>query len=159
MLPPIRSEKKKSDFRLWVVEDDPDTAVLLGATLQTWFEVVDVYKDPFQAVQNFKAGEYHLALLDYGLMPEMSGFDVYNKLKLIDPAIKVCVMSGFDILTAIPESDIRKEFGRLNPPLEHDRILTKPFDGRVLFSKLWHILNETGKSTAHHREMDFAKNP
>jgi CheY-like chemotaxis protein len=161
MLPPIRSEKIKSNVRLLVVEDDPDTAEMLKNTLRNWFELVDVYRNPHEVADMFKTGMYNLAILDYGLLPEMSGFDLYNKIKQTDPDIKVCVISGYDITRAIPESKIYKEFETLSPPLKPDHILTKPFDGKMLFSKLWQILIEDGSISdieAKNKEQGFASN-
>ena len=67
-----------------IVDDDEDAVFSLRAVLQEngLFDV-DGYTDPQHALASFKPGEYDLVILDIR-MPEMDGFELYRKIKLIE---------------------------------------------------------------------------
>ena len=54
------------------------------------------YDDPVLALENFKAGSYDLLLLDIK-MPEMDGFQLYQKMKKIDSKVKVCFLTASEL--------------------------------------------------------------
>jgi CheY-like chemotaxis protein len=76
-------------------------------------------------------------------MPKMNGFQLYKIIKQIDPKVKVCLMTAFEIMAT---SETRAAFEELEPPLDENAILKKPFDSKGLFSKVSQIL--TGYSSA-----------
>jgi DNA-binding response OmpR family regulator len=55
---------------------------------------VDSYNDPVIAVSDFKPNFYSLLLLNIK-MPNMNGFELYEKVKKIDDKVKVCFLTGF----------------------------------------------------------------
>ena len=56
---------------------------------------VQVFNDPLVALSNFKPDIYDLLLLD-NKMPNMTGFELYRKLKEIDSKVKVCFITAFE---------------------------------------------------------------
>lgn len=50
---------------------------------------------PKSFLENFKLGMYDLAIIDL-LMPRMNGFDLYERLKKVDPNLTVCSMPAFE---------------------------------------------------------------
>jgi two-component system, OmpR family, response regulator ChvI len=54
-----------------------------------------VYNDPLVALSNFKPDIYDLLILDIK-MPNMTGFELYRKLKEIDSKVKVCFITAFE---------------------------------------------------------------
>ncbi len=74
--------------------------------------------------------EIDLVILDM-VMPGMSGEDVYNKLKGIDPDVKILISSGYSV-DGLPEG-----FGVQNS----ECFLQKPFDLKTLFKKTREILD------------------
>ena len=60
------------------------------------FEEVDVYNDPFLALQNFKSGIYGLIILDVA-MPKIDGFKLYQEMKKTDDTIKVFFVTSFKV--------------------------------------------------------------
>lgn len=96
-----------------VVDDDESILRLIVRSLEGFCDVLQA-RDGRQAVEMFRLGEdvIDLVLLDLG-MPGMSGYEALAELQLIDPDVKVAVVTGLD-----PEQE------RL-PGVR--RILTKPF--------------------------------
>lgn len=85
------------NMKILVVDDDPDITSLYKATLEgrAGFKV-DTYNDPREALSNFKPHYYNISLIDVR-MQGMDGFDLYKELKKLDPIIKVCFITGYEI--------------------------------------------------------------
>ncbi|MFL6322278.1 MAG: response regulator, partial [Nitrososphaeraceae archaeon] len=97
-----------------------DIARLFATSLERDGFVVDVFNEPLSALSNYKAGLYDLLLLDIK-MPNMSGFELYQKIKDKDDRAKVC------FITAYEESlnDMKKLFPSLE---EVDCFVRKPIE-------------------------------
>jgi PleD family two-component response regulator len=64
--------------RILIVDDEPAITSTFKIALKNYgFEEVDVYNDPFLALQNFKSGVYALIILDVA-MPKIDGFKLYQ---------------------------------------------------------------------------------
>lgn len=87
---------KNSSKVILLVDDESDIATLFQYYLEVSGYLVKVYNDPRKAISEFKAGLYNLALLDVR-MPQMSGFELYEKIHRIDGACKVCFVTAFEI--------------------------------------------------------------
>lgn len=113
-IPPINTGNK----RILIVDDDHDIARLFKITLERAGYIVDVFNDPLASLSNYKAGEYDLLLLDIR-MPQMSGFELYYKIKEIDDKVKVCFITAFE--------EHYDEFKKLFPHLdEFECYIRKP---------------------------------
>ncbi|MFL6395308.1 MAG: response regulator [Nitrososphaeraceae archaeon] len=66
--------------RILLVDDDVDITTSLKIGLEDNGFVVDAFNDPLLALSNFKPGIYDLLLFDIR-MPQLSGFDLYDKIK------------------------------------------------------------------------------
>ena len=92
----MTSEKNKTRTgRILLVDDEPDIAALLKMALEHdgSFDIVKTFDDPTLALSDFKAGLYDLVILDL-TMPNIDGFDLYQKMKKIDNKVKFCFLSG-----------------------------------------------------------------
>jgi DNA-binding response OmpR family regulator len=80
-----------------MVDDEPDITLTLKAGLEIFglFDV-DVFSDPGLALKSFKPDFYALILIDI-MLPKMSGFDLYEQLKRIDPDVKVCFLTASEM--------------------------------------------------------------
>ena len=78
-----------------IVDDEPDITLTLGKGLEQGGYDVHVFNDPLVALSNFKPDVYDLLLLDIK-MPNMTGFELYRKLKEIDSKVKVCFITAFE---------------------------------------------------------------
>jgi two-component SAPR family response regulator len=57
--------------------------------------ITDVSNNPIPALTNFKKGTYDLLILDIN-MPQMTGFELYNKIRQIDGEVKVCFVTAIE---------------------------------------------------------------
>lgn len=76
-----------------VVDDELDITLTLKSVLEQSGFNVDLFNDPLLALQNFKTNFYDLIILDIK-MPKMNGFDLYEKIKMIDNKVKVCFLTA-----------------------------------------------------------------
>lgn len=79
--------------KIMVVDDEDDLIFLLQTLLDQMGFKVNGFTDPLLALQAFKAGTYDLAILDIRL-PGMDGFELCERLKIIDHSLKVCFFTA-----------------------------------------------------------------
>ena len=80
--------------RIFVLDDDNDVALTLKVGLENNDFTVDTFNDPAAALCSFRAGVYHLLLIDIK-MPKMNGFEFYREIEKIDSRAKVCFITSF----------------------------------------------------------------
>ncbi len=101
-----------------IVDDDPDILNLYKLSLERDGFDVHSFNDPLLALSNYKAGVYDLLLVDIK-MPQMNGFELYQKIRRIDDHIKVCFITAFE--------EYRTQYQELFPNLkEADCFIRKP---------------------------------
>jgi DNA-binding response OmpR family regulator len=57
---------------------------------------VDAFIDRELVLSSFKPGLYDLILIDI-MMPRIDGFVLYERLKTVDPSVKVCFLTASEI--------------------------------------------------------------
>jgi two-component system cell cycle sensor histidine kinase/response regulator CckA len=113
--------------------DDEDIIIEVGGKMleRLGYQVI-IAENGRQAVETYQ--EWHqdidLVILDM-IMPAMSGFETYNRLKIINPQIKVLLSSGYS------------EKGQAGEIVARDRqgFIQKPFDLAQLSQKVAAILS------------------
>jgi DNA-binding response OmpR family regulator len=78
---------------LIVVDNERDITEIFRRALELNHFQVDTYNTSHEAIRNFRAGIYDLAVLDFK-MPELDGFTLYEKMYKIDKKIRVLFISG-----------------------------------------------------------------
>ena len=81
--------------KILIVDYEPDITLTLGKGLEQGGYDVQVFNDPLVALSNFKPNVYDLLILDIK-MPNMTGFELYRKLKEVDSKAKVCFITAFE---------------------------------------------------------------
>lgn len=114
--------------RIMVVDDEDDVNVTLRIVLEDQFSV-DVFNDPFVALDNFKSGLYDLLLIDIR-MPKMNGLVLCKKLRKIDSKVKVCFITAGEMVF---DFALRKSPGCA--------ILKKPIDNYDLLKEVTRMTN------------------
>jgi DNA-binding response OmpR family regulator len=82
--------------RILVVDNERDITVALQVGLEDGGFDVDTFTDPSLALKSFKPGFYDLVLIDI-VMPDIDGFELYERLKKIDPDVKVCFLTASEM--------------------------------------------------------------
>jgi DNA-binding response OmpR family regulator len=118
--------------RILIVDDEDDINLLFKMVLEDKGYKIDTFNDPLVALQNFTAGAYDLLLLDM-LMPNMNGFELYQKIRMIDDKAKICFLTASGInheefrkraaSTASIENDIENCF--FIKPIENEELIKR----------------------------------
>jgi len=118
--------------KIMVVDNEPDIVDLTRTVLEIGgYSVLPAYSGE-ECLRKLDKEKVDLILLDI-MMPGMSGWDVFNRIKKKSPKIKVAFMSVLEI------SEKRKQV-LLDEGLA-DYIM-KPFDKETLLSRVDNILKE-----------------
>jgi CheY-like chemotaxis protein len=86
------------------------------------------------ALENFKAGSYDILLLDIK-MPEIDGFELYQKMKRIDSKVKVCFLTASEMYS----EQFRKE--EEFAAREKELFVRKPIGNEDLLKKVNTIIS------------------
>jgi CheY-like chemotaxis protein len=117
--------------KIMVVDNEPDIVDLTRTVLELGgYTVIPSYSGE-EALRKLEREKVDLVLLDI-MMPGMSGWDVFNRIKKKNKEIKIAFMSVLDI------SDKRRQV--LIEEGLADYIM-KPFDKETLLQKVDKILN------------------
>jgi CheY-like chemotaxis protein len=124
----------KSSKRILLVDDEPDVTYAIGKILENNGFVVDSYNEPTLALSNFKHGLYDLLLLDIR-MPEINGFELYQKIREIDSDVKICFLTASEMFY--------EEYRRLDayPRLNKEHFIQKPIRTEDLIHQINEILS------------------
>jgi CheY-like chemotaxis protein len=110
------NDTRKKKKKILIVDDEITKTFSLVLEDSGLYEV-DSYNDLLIALQNFEPNFYDLLPLDIR-MPNMNGFELYDKIEKIDNKVKVCFVSAYDVEDKV----LRKQF----PSLEVKCFLPKP---------------------------------
>lgn len=92
--------------RVLIIDDESDIILTLRMALEQNGFRTDSYSDSILAYKNFRAGVYDLVLLDIK-MPNVDGFQLYQKIKRTDSRVKICFLTASEFY----DEEIRKEQG------------------------------------------------
>ena len=83
--------------RILIVDNEPDITTTLQVGLEEGggFDV-HAFTDPDLALKSFKPNLYDLVLIDI-VMPNIDGFELYERLKKVDPDVKVCFLTASEM--------------------------------------------------------------
>lgn len=109
-----------------LVDDEEDIVLSITASLEHNGFEVDGFTDPKLALEHFEKGKYAMIIVDIR-MPEIGGFELYEKLEEIDQDVKVCFITGFDFnYLALREIYPSLDVGSfIRKPIETDELVNK----------------------------------
>ena len=106
--------------KILVVDNEPDITSLFRKVLTKEGFSVDVYNDAADSLKNFKPHFYDLVILDI-VMPAMDGFSLYNRLKKVDPTIKILFLTASEKhLDSLSKEGYHKDLFLTKPISNHD---------------------------------------
>ncbi|HEY7078482.1 MAG TPA: response regulator [Nitrososphaeraceae archaeon] len=81
--------------RILIVDDDKDAVFFFKTCLQDNGFHVTAFNNPLKALSNYKPHHYDLLIIDIR-MPRMSGFEFFEKIKMLDSDARVCFITAFE---------------------------------------------------------------
>ena len=94
---------------------------------------VQAFTDPVDVLREFKPDFYHLVIIDI-LLPNMNGFELYDKLRKLDSKVKICFMTtGSEIFL---KEFIKEAFPELDP----NCFISKPIANEDLLKRVQEAL-------------------
>lgn len=133
------NNKRKSEDKLFVIDDDPDIVYVLKHGLQKNGFLVDAFTNPEEALRTFESNPHDLCLVVSDVrMPGLSGIQLARKVKQINPDIKVVLMTAFEIKD--------NEFSKVFPSTQVDGLVQKPIRIADLTSKILDLIGERRRS-------------
>lgn len=100
---------------------------------------VDTFNDPTSALVDFQPNLYDLVILDI-VMPHMSGLELYEELKKVDPNVKICFLTAREKY----HEELRKEQeAEEYCALNKDLFIHKPITNEDLIREVKERINPT----------------
>lgn len=127
-----QKQPQQGQKRILAVDDEPDLTMICSLALQYHGFKVDTFNDPQEALSNFKPDYYDLVILDIK-MPNMDGFELYDKIKKKDDKVKICFLTASELYY---EEFRKKEYSALDKNL----FLKKPIDNDDLLKEVNKIM-------------------
>jgi DNA-binding response OmpR family regulator len=127
-----QEQPQQEQKRILAVDDEPDLTMLCSLALQYHGFKVDTFNDAQEALSNFKPDYYDLVILDIK-MPNMDGFELYDKIKKKDDKVKICFLTASELYY---EEFRKKEYSALDKNL----FLKKPIDNDDLLKEVNKIM-------------------
>ena len=128
---------QKCSINILVVDDETDTLFTYESFLSGEGYNVKTFIDPIEALKHFvqlpdPSCYYNLALLDIR-MPKLNGLQLFYKMKMLSPKIKIMFCSALDIA---------EELTSMLPDIKHEHIIKKPVDREYFIHKVNSALNK-----------------
>lgn len=81
--------------KILIVDDEPDITLTLRKGLELNGYDVHSFNDPLVALSSYKPDIYDLLVIDIR-MPNMTGFELYRKIKELDSKVRVCFITALE---------------------------------------------------------------
>ena len=127
--------RSSREAHILIVDDDEDITELLQRILKRAGYRVTSYNSSSQALKEFRAGMFDLALLDIR-MPGLNGLELLKGIKKLDENLKCCFLTAFEIA--------KEDFAQNDIPAKTiDCFIKKPIHLPEFTKKVNTLLEET----------------
>lgn len=120
---------------IMIVDDEDDINLLFQMLLSGEGYNVEAFTDPNMAIKNFENGLYDLLIIDI-LLPNLDGFELYERLRLLDKKVKVCFLTAGEI-----NYEQFKKAASFSEITTEDCFIKIPVENSVLIKKVRNILS------------------
>ena len=124
-------------LKILLVDDEPDITFTIKSILKEDGFQIDPFNDPVMALKSYKRYFYDLVVLDIK-MPKMNGFELYTKIRELDPNVKICFLTAIATLNE-GFIKLRSEFDRI---ISEGYFIQKPIKTEDLIKKIATIINK-----------------
>jgi CheY-like chemotaxis protein len=124
-----KNKKSNSSFNILLIDDDKDILFTFVTIIESAGYHVTSFSDPYQALSHFSQMDpyhYDLVIMDIR-MPGLNGIQLYSKFKVMNPDIKVFILSALDAID---------ELLSIFPEIKSNDILRKPIEPHDLLAKV-----------------------
>ena len=128
-----RLSQTNSSFNILLVDDDADILFTFKTIIESKDYKTIFFSDPIKALEHFaQVNPYHYDLIIMDIrMPGLNGIQLYSRLKIMNPDIKVLFLSALDAV---------EELLSIFPDIHHNKIVKKPIDYNEFLFKIDKIL-------------------
>ncbi|MFC1679132.1 sigma-54-dependent transcriptional regulator [Elusimicrobiota bacterium] len=116
------SSKPREKNPVFVVEDDPDAALLMRMTFEDEGYSVQTIQTGEEALRRFEQSLPCLVILDLKL-PDIYGMDLLEKMKKLDPDVPVLILTGYGEIDTAVEAIKKGAFHYLSKPCQKADLL------------------------------------
>jgi CheY-like chemotaxis protein len=117
--------------KIFLVDNEIDITYALENALENYGFKVNSFNDPILALDNYQTNFYDLVILDIK-MPKMDGFELYIKLREIDPKIKICFLTASELFY----EEFRNARLKLGEKVGEEYFIQKPIKTEDLIKKI-----------------------
>jgi two-component system response regulator ChvI len=121
--------------RILIVDDERDAGVAIKIVLEEYGFDVDFFTNPLEALKNFRPDFYDLVILDIK-MPEINGFELYDKFKSKDAKIKTLFLTALSDVEAYSTQS-----SKAYPIMGERHFAKKPISNDDLLQQVYSIMN------------------
>jgi len=123
--------------KILLVDNEADITYALENALEDYGFSIDSFNDSMLSLNSYKRNFYDLIILDIK-MPNMDGFELYNKIKEIDPKVKICFLTASELFY----EEYRKKRYVLGEKLGEEYFIQKPIKTDDLVQKINALMNK-----------------
>jgi two-component system response regulator ChvI len=126
-------KKVNSSFNILLIDDDKDILFTFTTIIEGEDYKTTSFSDPNKALDHFsRVSPYHYDLIIMDIrMPGLNGIQLYSKIKVMNPDIKVLFLSALDAV---------EELLSIFPDIKNSEIIRKPIEPNELLLKINKIL-------------------
>ena len=135
-------EREKA--RILIVDDDQENGEFLQEQLSGSESKAVWHKDPRQALHQFRAHQYDIAILDLK-MPGMNGVDLLQKLRQKDPELGFIILTGYPSVESALASLKTGAFDYIQKPYkpaEVQKVVHRLLEEKGFFLSTEQIINQ-----------------
>jgi len=115
------SKKEIIILSILLIDDDQDVNITLKKILEEKGYNILAFSNPIEALKSFRKNFYNVIILDIK-MPQMNGFEFYNKVREIDDKSKICFLTAGEPSTYNYFETMNK-YIYIKKPIENEELL------------------------------------
>ncbi len=123
--------------KILLVDNEADITFALENALEDYGFSLDSFNDSMLSLNSYKCNFYDLIILDIK-MPNMDGFELFNKIKEKDPNVIICFLTASELFY----EEFRKTRDILGDKLGEEYFIQKPIKTDDLLQKMNELMNK-----------------
>jgi DNA-binding NtrC family response regulator len=112
-------------MKILVIDDEENVLKSVKKVISSkhpLFEI-DLVKSPSESINQIKKKKYDLVITDL-MMPDIDGFEIMEKIQLIDPDVKIIVITGYATIKTYMDSIKSGANNFIPKPFTRNELLT-----------------------------------